>query len=50
MTDFQTTKKAPWWEKAPDELMPFRRDFYSNVKKVQMSKEEKKEENEASDG
>lgn len=34
LTDFKTTKKAPWWEKAPDDLAPFRRDFYTNVRKL----------------
>ena len=35
LTDFGTTKKQPWWEKAPDDLAPFRRDFYTNVEKYQ---------------
>jgi len=34
LTDFQTTKKTPWWEKAPEELLPFRRDFYTNVQQM----------------
>ena len=31
-TDFGTTRRPPWWENAPDDLTPFRRDFYTNVK------------------
>lgn len=42
VVDFFTTKRAPWWENAPDDLTPFRRDFYTNVKKLAAAEANKK--------